>query len=288
MQKYVQAIKKRTRKTSQRFKDAYNALFLDKKVEYVVKEPHFQNALDIFEGEWISNFPEPFHQLNAGKANLFADPRIEWAIEQLGGMENKKVLELGPLEGAHSYMLQKHGASSIAAIEANPRAYLRCLVVKQMMNLNRVDFMCGDFMEYMRKNSAHFDFCLASGVLYHMSNPVEMIALCAKRSSQLYLWTHYYDAAICKKNPTLSPLFPGQEKADYQGFKHTLNRYLYRSARSWNTFCGGPLSFSNWLTRQDIIDACRYFGFEEIQTNFETPDHPHGPCFSLVASKKKK
>lgn len=85
------------------------------------------------------------------------------------------VLELGPLEAGHTYMLEKMGARSIVAVEANSRAYLKCLIVKELFELKRAKFLLGDFVAYLKNNTRHFDLCLASGVLYHMQNPAELL-----------------------------------------------------------------------------------------------------------------
>jgi SAM-dependent methyltransferase len=80
------------------------------------------------------------------------------------------VLELGPLEGGHSFMFERLGAREVIAIEANPRAYLKCLIIKELLDLRRVRFLCGDFLEYLRADGTDFDLVFASGVLYHMRN----------------------------------------------------------------------------------------------------------------------
>jgi len=49
-------------------------------------------------------------------------------------MKGKKVLELGPLEGAHTYMLEKAGGD-VLSIEGNHGAYIRCLIVKNFYGL---------------------------------------------------------------------------------------------------------------------------------------------------------
>ncbi|HET8630288.1 MAG TPA: hypothetical protein VFL91_22955, partial [Thermomicrobiales bacterium] len=58
--------------------------------------------------------------LRAGTVPLFEDARITWAAEQFGGFAEKTVRELGPLEGAHTTMLERLGATSITAIEVAP------------------------------------------------------------------------------------------------------------------------------------------------------------------------
>ena len=135
---------------------------------YVELIPTDQNALDIFKGEWSSRLPGIWKELNAGTIPLFEDPRILWAADQLGGFGNQRVLELGPLEAGHSYMLETLGADTVIAVEANKRAYLKCLIIKEILNLKRCRFELGDCVTFLRENQTAFDVCLASGVLYHM------------------------------------------------------------------------------------------------------------------------
>ncbi|MEG4232669.1 hypothetical protein QUA40_11235 [Microcoleus sp. Pol11C3] len=103
--------------------------------------------------------------LVAGTIPLFEDNRITWAIEQLKGVQSKHIIELVPLEAGHTYMLEKLGASSISAIEANSRAYLKCLIVKEVMKLQKAHLLYGDCVEYLRSSHNKFDVCLASGIL---------------------------------------------------------------------------------------------------------------------------
>lgn len=194
---------------------------------YIKSAPSSQNALDIFKGEWTSMFPANA-SLVAGTIPLFEDNRIAWAIEQLKGVQSKHIVELGPLEAGHTYMLEKHGAASITAIEANSRAYLKCLIVKEVMELQKAHFLSGDCVEYLRTSQRKFYVCLASGILYHMANPVELISLIAKASDQVFIWTHYYDGDIIHTQPHLSPKFPAQVATEYEGFKHTLYRQEYQ------------------------------------------------------------
>jgi hypothetical protein len=252
---------------------------------YIKTAPTSQNALDLFKGEWSSKFPASAGHLQAGSAALFEDGRIDWALSQFGGCLDKQVLELGPLEGGHTYMLEQAGAAAITAIEANSRAYLKCLVTKEVLQLKRSKFLFGDFVEFLKANTAQFDICIASGVLYHMPNPVELIALAAQVTNQMMIWTHYYDEAILAQIPHYAGKFAPGEASEYQNFQHTLYRQGYGAALDWAGFCGGGQSFSHWLSREDIIRCCQHFGFRQVETNFEQPDHPNGPSFAIAAKK---
>ena len=255
---------------------------------YVSSAPSPQNALDIFQGEWSSALPEPFSHLGAGVTPLFNDSRIHWLANKIGGINNKSILELGPLEGGHTYMLEKLGASSIVAIESNTHAFLKSLIIKELLELKRVRFLCGDFIAFLRQEDAQsFQVCLASGVLYHMQNPAELIALLTRRCLEhLFLWTHYYDATIISANPLLVPKFSNSTQSEYDGFQHMLYQQEYQSALEWNGFCGGSAPVSAWMTRTDIIRCLEYFGFEVQDISFDHLDHPNGPAFALIAKRR--
>ncbi len=251
---------------------------------YVKSVPSIQNSLNIFKGEWASRLPGELSNLDAGQSLLFQDPRVAWAIEQFGGVENKNILELGPLEGAHTYMLEQQGADSITAVEANTRAYLKCLIVKEVMKIKRAQFLCGDFVEYLLTNPGKFDICFASGVLYHMQNPVELIYLMTKAADKIYLWTHYYNYEAIKDKP-VSQQFSGTSGAEYEGFKHILHRYEYKDATKLAHFCGGSNPFCCWITRKDLMGCLKYFGFGNIKIQFDDHKHTNGSNISLVATR---
>jgi hypothetical protein len=253
--------------------------------QYVQTTPSAQNALDIFKGEWSSKIPVPDQPTESGNVPLFEDSRIAWAASQLGGFQNKSVLELGPLEGGHTYMIERAGAASVTAIEANTRAYLKCLVVKEILDLKRSHFLCGDFMAFLRSNTQKFDVSIASGVLYHMQNPVELIQLLAATSNQVMFWTHYYDRASLECRPEMQFRLSEGVRSSYEGFDHTLYRQEYGAALGWAGFCGAGTAYTHWISREDILNCCKHFGFNQIETSFEQPDHPNGPSFALVATK---
>jgi hypothetical protein len=256
--------------------------------------PGTQNALDMFKGEWVSKLPPPFSHLKAGTLPLFEDARINWVIDKLGSVEGCHVLELGPLEGGHTYMMEKFGAASITAIEANSRAYLRCLVVKETLGLKRACFLCGDFMEYLRANASanpsanqqRFDLCLASGVLNHLRKPAELLRLLAQTTDRLFIWTHYYDAQVISRNPRLASRFRGQVRAAEVDFTHTLHRQVYRTTLNLPGSRNGGDLLSSWMTRADILGCLAHFGFNDIQVGFEQPNHVYGPAFAVIARRR--
>lgn len=252
---------------------------------YITAAPSEENAISIFHGEWSSRLPRPLDSLGAGAIPLFEDHRVTWAIEQLGGVAGKNVLELGPLEGGHTYMLEQHGAASILAIEANTRAFLKCLIVKELLSLQRARFLCGDFRKFLPAEPGVFDAVFACGVLYHMTEPVRLLRDIARTAPQLFLWTHYYDAKVAAEKPTVQAHLGSVEPGELDGFRYEQVRYDYAASLNWMGFCGGAAPVSAWLSRETILAALDHFGYRSIRIEFEAPDHPNGPSFALVAGR---
>ena len=145
-----------------------------------------QATVDIFKGVWSSELPAAL-AVDSGGAKLFEDPRISWMLEQLGSIKHWRVLELGPLEGGHSAMLQAAGAGHVLAMDACAMSYLKCLIVKDLCKLDRVDFQFGDFMSYLGQSGPGFDLVVASGVLYHQRDPLACLQQMAARTNRLFI-----------------------------------------------------------------------------------------------------
>ena len=252
--------------------------------------PSDQNALDLFAGEWSSQPPPSRTDLKAGATPLFDDPRIAWAHHRLmelgveGGVTGRDVLELGPLEGGHAYLLDRLGAKSVTSIEANARAYLKCLVAKETFGMPRTHFLLGDCLAHLRTVDRRYDVGVACGILYHLTNPVELLELLARRCDSLFLWTVFYDPDFVAKNPVPGANFSEVLQMETAGFKHTVHRFNYGPSLDSKRFCGGGDVYSYWMEKPAILGALQSFGF----TEFRTEVHPnvHGSALMLAAVKR--
>jgi hypothetical protein len=243
--------------------------------------PRSENAFRIFEGEWSSKLPG--FDLG-GQAALFEDGRISWFEEKLGSFAGKRVLELGPLEGGHTMMLTQRGAD-VLAIEANQRAFLRCLSVKEVFGLSKAHFLLGDFLKYLASNPPRFDFVLASGVLYHMLDPIGFLQSVAAVADTIGLWTHYFDFAAFAERPQVPTNFALEPRRVQTGMREVeLYDHKYLDALNWTGFCGGTRSGSVWMTRDGILGVLEDAGFM-VETGVEQRDHPNGPAFCVFARR---
>ena len=246
--------------------------------------PSHQNAIDALAG-WNCAFP-PSLNLNPGALPLYADDRIAWALQSFGSIEGKKVLEVGPLEGMHTYMLHSHRPARIDAIEANRLCFLRCLVTKQILNIDTASFMLGDIQAWLTERDETYDFALASGVLYHMADPGEFLRLLASRTNAVFIWTHFVLEDAMPEGDVRRLPFSGKVETRMVGDVPV--RYYERSYHRANTnasFCGGMKDRHFWMHRDDTLMLLRKLGYSDIVIRDENLSHPGGPSFSLLARK---
>jgi hypothetical protein len=269
---------------------------MDLDATYLRTAPSAQNAVDLFQGEWSSQLPpvpwpghdSPTVPVTSGPTPLFADPRIDWAADRLAEwglpVAGRRILELGPLEGGHTAMLCQKGAREVVAIEANKRSYLKCLVAKELYHLDRARFLLGESTEFLRRTDEVYDIGIASGILYHMANPVELLELLARRCRAVFVWTVFYDPAFYAKYPAKHATFSPPETATHAGYTHRVHRHHYGEALDWNGFCGGSQPFCHWLEQTDILGALAHFGLR--RQICVTTENVHATALQLVAMRE--
>ena len=241
--------------------------------------PHPQNTADLFHSRWASDLSEVIAGVRSGSSKLFTeDLRPRFLLKHFGNtfgnLEGRRIPELGPLEGAHTYQLERLSADEIVAVEANAEAYLKCLIVKELIGLKKARFLYGDFVEFLRESHDIFDIIFCCGVLYHMQDPLTLIELMASRTDRIFVWTHYWHA----DSETKREAVPVERFGD---------RFIYYQVpypgRDSGMFWGGNKESSSWLSREDILRALHSFKFNNVDVHAEHVDHPYGPCFSISA-----
>jgi hypothetical protein len=259
-------------------------------VKYTSFEPHQLNALAIFQDQWSSKFPNLPELIGPGPHELFDDARINHLFTMVGDCKDWNVLELGPLEGGHSHMLNSR-VRSVMSIEANQNAFLKCLIVKNLFKLENVDFYWGDFTKL--RTTETFDLVLAVGILYHMERPVELLEQISKLSSRVFFWTHYFEPDIKKWDSNLQSQIGTKWDIDATEMHSGENLkdlrvvpYLYKESLGWAGFCGGPATQSRWIYKEDLINAFKSLGYSKVEISFDMPNHANGPAFCIYAEKE--
>ena len=275
----ARAIVTRARLAAREFRGRREAPFGAAKFEQ--RAPSHANAIDIFAGRWATDLSKLNPAWRGGDANLVDDPRPGYAARLLGRdgtLEGMTVLELGPLEGAHSYQLEQLGAARIVAIESNVEAYLKCLIMKEALGMRRAEFLLGDFNLYLQECAERFDIVFACGVLYHMEDPLALIRGIARLTDKCLVWTHYFDERVEGRVPV---------PATVDGLETTYYRANYQD-RAQRDFWGGNKPAASWMTRNDILAAFRHFGLAEIVIITDDRDTEPGPTVCFAARRTQK
>jgi hypothetical protein len=250
---------------------------------YESRAPGPQNCIDAIPG-WNTRFPDEYGVV-AGNLIHFADDRILWALERFGSVAGANVLEVGPMEGAHTYLLHQRGAS-VTAVEANKQAFLKCLITKEIVGLPRAKFLLGDSVQYLEQTEQRYDLIVACGVLYHMVEPLRFLRALASRTDALYLWTSFIDETPTSTDDlAANALQAHRETQEFMGVTATTYRMSYCDAHLDPRFCGGIYDGARWLDRASILGALRALGFSSLEIAHEATPHPHHPCFSVFARR---
>lgn len=249
---------------------------------YVSGPPRPENLVEIFAGAWspaMAGYP-------GGRAEpFFDDPSVRAAITALGGVDGMRVLELGPLEAGHTTMLERHGAAEIVAIESSTIALLKCLVVKELVHLERASFLLGDFTDYLRVTDERFDLVFACGVLYHQRDPLAMLADIARITDRVVIRTAYYNPAALSDDA--ARLFGAPVAARLGRRTCHLHPIEYGSNWDSNEFCGGLHPGTCYLERDDLLGCLGDLGFTSIliPPEHERHDRPLGSSILIVATR---
>jgi hypothetical protein len=248
---------------------------------YATREPRPQDTADIFKGTWSSKLPGG---LESGHADTFQDARVDFVQKEFN-FSGKHVLELGPMEAGHTFGMHALGAESITGVEANSNCYLKCLMVKEMYNLNRAKFLYGDIVSYLEKTDKNFDIIFGSGVLYHMAEPLKLLALMKKRSNKCYIWTGFYNKEVMEPayGDRFKDRFSDPIDLEWEGFKCKGYPQSYEEMLDMPHYSGGSAPGSVWLTDETITDFLRYLGFTRVEVHHYDTSYGYAPRFSVLA-----
>jgi Protein of unknown function (DUF1698) len=241
--------------------------------------PTHQNAVNLFDN-WTCRLP--LDDVSSGGMPLFSpevDPRPRFVSEAFGDISGFNILELGSFEGAHGYQLSRMGAKSVLGIEASPSSYLKALIAKELTGMN-ANYLLGDFVKYLECAKINYDLIFACGVLYHMMDPIHLIKLIADRSDRAFFWTIYVSE---EQSATWADSFMNEN----QGYQCKYHRHYY-DPQFYSRGHSGVNPYCCRLTKNDILEALRTFGFNDLRIMKDEPESPGGAAFSLVCHRTVK
>jgi len=252
-------------------------LLVDKPVKSAghAKVDNAGTSFELF-SDWVSIFHRNGKLFGAPDARV-SDFQDDFSVadEQIN-FSGKRILELGSLEGANTKQLVDFGAKEVIAIEANRKAFLKSLIIKNEFSLNNVRFIYGDCNEILSSPdffaSEWFDVCVASGILYHMEDPLLFLDLVCSSAPRLFIWTQ----VATEDSPSGEWVtLKDAEFREYRG-----RRNVYKSKKH----LGGVAGCAHWLVEEDLYKALEDRGFEVEQTSAGRT--PAGRCITLIAHRR--
>lgn len=176
-----------------------------------------------------------------------ASKRVNYA-RYLARPRHERVLELGPYDGIDTAYLARH-AESVVAIEARGENIEAARYHLERQGIANATILWGNLETYDLDALGRFDCVWASGVLYHLPNPLDLMRRIARVTGRCYGWTHLADHV----------------DAECEGYKGR----LYREAG--DALSGlSPRSF--WLLPEEFLAAWRDIGW---RCEFTTEPEPN-------------
>jgi len=215
-------------------------------------------------GPWVTKFiidGKPY----GGEISFENDIRISQFYDNFP--EAHSILDLGSLEGGQTFQLAKHPDVYILGIEGRKANIERAKFVQRILGIKNVDFVMADLGTTDLTKFGQFNAVFCCGILYHLPEPWKLIEQIKSITNQLFIWTHY--ALVDKADQTIN------------GFRG----YYYKEHGTKDPLSGlSQRSF--WPTLQSLYDILMQSNFKLLKSVENNPDHPHGPCITLIACQK--
>jgi hypothetical protein len=218
-------------------------------------ERKYDDLFNLF-SEWKSKFI--ISGITYGGKNDYGDPRISMLnLPELYNyikFENKSVLELGPLEGGNSIILEKLKIKSNLSIEGRVENYIKCCIIKNIFDLNKTKYILDNVMDINIDDYNKFDIAVVLGILYHLDKPHLLIDKLSKLSDEIIISTHYADEN--SPYPNAKELIIKHNDYTYKGRSYIEDPNIDPNA--------GLQNYSFWPYKNDLIEMIRNSGFINI------------------------
>jgi len=195
-------------------------------------------------GEWVTRY-RINGSLYGGYFLAADDPRLTAFLKRCPNPG--RVLELGCLEGGHSFALDRT-AEHVIAIDARDANLEHARWVQQILDVTNVSFHRGNLETHDLANWGLFDQIFNAGVLYHLPRPWELLRRLSAVGREMFLCTHLAPRAEVEQNGYRGIFF-----AEREGPKSGM------SGRSF------------WLVREDLLRMLADCGFGDVEIINEFP-----------------
>lgn len=219
-------------------------------------------------GPWVTRFRVAGMELG-GDYLAEADPRLARFFEHFPNPG--RVLELGCLEGGHTFPLARR-ATAVVAIDARADNLARARWLARFYPSHNIRFEQADLEHAPLDQLGPFDVVFNVGLLYHLVEPWGLLARLARLAPWLFLWTHVArDFGLFGRRRVIRGGYRGVLYAEH-GFADPLS---------------GTTGSSFWPTPSELDRMLADCGFTDRQVLEVDWRHRHGPSILLVCRSGK-
>jgi hypothetical protein len=214
-------------------------------------------------GPWVFQF-QIEGQTYGGGISALGDARVEQFFRF--APEAATILELGSLEGAHTFILaQRPGVKRVLALEGREFNLRKSRFVQELLHITNAEFAQANLESSDLAAFGKFDAVFCSGLIYHLPEPWKLISQLPALAPNLFIWTHYAadtDAEI---------VFEG------------LRGKVHPEGGAADPLSGMSAT-ATWLTLESLIAALTKSGYTSVQVIDNDTSHTNGPAVTIGAT----
>ncbi|HEY8834671.1 MAG TPA: class I SAM-dependent methyltransferase [Chthoniobacterales bacterium] len=214
-------------------------------------------------GPWIFQFRIDGADYGGG-ISAAGDVRVEQFFRFVP--EAATILELGSLEGAHSFILAQHsGMKRVVAVEAREANLRKARFVQELLQIRNVEFAQANLEQTELASFGKFDAVFCSGLLYHLPEPWKLIEQIPAVAPHLFIWTQY------------------AAETEAHDVGHGLRGKIHGEGGPDEPLSGMSPT-ATWLTLDSLRALLSASGYRKIEIINDNPGHANGPAVTIGAS----
>lgn len=199
-----------------------------------------------------------------GAISAASDPRVDQFFRFAPSAET--ILELGSLEGAHTFMLaERLGTKRVLALEGRESNLRKARFVQELLRVPNAKFAQANLENSDLAAFGKFDAVFCSGVIYHLPEPWKLISQLPAIAPNLFIWTHYAADADAE-------IVPGGLRGKIHiegGAAEPLS---------------GMSATATWLTLGSLITSLTKSGYASVHVIDNDLTHANGPAVTIGAT----
>jgi methyltransferase family protein len=213
-------------------------------------------------GPWVYQF-EIAGEIYGGGISAAGDERVERFFRY--APDSQTILELGSLEGAHSFIFAKRpGVKRVLALEGREANLRKARFVQDLLELRNVEFAQANLEDAKLDRFGKFDAIFCCGLLYHLPEPWRLLKQLGAIAPVLFIWTQY----------------AAEEEARDLG--NGLRGKIHVEGGADEPL-SGMSSTATWLTLPSLCDLLTGTGYKSVDLLHDDPAHPNGPAVTIGA-----